>query len=90
MYVYVYDGMELNITKNEAAKGSHQGSCDADIADLMTVPRIRRQLNKLNPVKLAGALKEYGAWDDVELSDHEQNKARILWIVCGNIVEDNC
>lgn len=78
---------ELNITLNEALTGAHSGQCDNDIAYLRTVPRIRRQLAKINPELLRKELKEYGAWDDEELADHDANLSRILWIACGDIVE---
>jgi large repetitive protein len=33
-------------------------------------------------------LDEYGAWDDKELRDHAQNLQRILWLACGDIVDN--
>lgn len=82
-------GIVLNITKKEAHIGAHQGRCDDDIGYLRTIPRIRRQLAKIDPETLKRELKEYGAWDDKELSDHDENLNRILWIACGDIVEQN-
>ncbi len=79
--------IELNITKEQAAIGSHQGACDDDIAALRQVPAIRRQLEKIKPETLKAELREYGAWDDAELADHDANLSRILWILCGDIVE---
>jgi hypothetical protein len=63
------------------------GPCDNDVDDLRTVPAIRRQLDKLEPSLVAECLKEYGAWDDEELSDHEQNLNRLLWIACCDLAE---
>ena len=80
--------IELNITKEQALQGSHSGSCDADIAELRTVPSIRRQLDKLKPEIVAAELSEYGAWDDEELQDHDKNLSRLLWIACGDISEN--
>lgn len=85
MYTY-FNRFELNITKEQAKIGSHQGKCDDDIAYLLTLPQIARQFKKISPADIAAELKEYGAWDETELSDHEANKARILWIACGDIV----
>ena len=81
--------IELQLTKQQAATGSHSGSCDNDIAYLRQLPAIKRQLAKLEPETLAKELKEYGAWDEIELQDHDQNLTRILWIACGDIAE-NC
>jgi hypothetical protein len=82
--------ISLQITKAEAAQGAHSGSCDADILELSNRPRIRRQLNKIDREVLKRELDQWGAWDDVELADHEQNLQRVLWIACGDIVEGNC
>jgi hypothetical protein len=79
---------EIQLTKAQALQGSHPGPCDLDIRDLLTVPAIKRQLNKIPAEKLAEELKDYGAWDDTELQDVQANKERILWIACGNIREE--
>ena len=80
--------IEFQLTKKQAAIGSHQGQCDQDIEYLLTIPAIKRQIDKLDPALIARELSEYGAWDDEELKDSEQNKRRLLWIACGDIVEN--
>lgn len=80
--------IELQLTKAQAKQGSHQGKCDDDIADLRKVPSISRQLDKIDPTLLIEELREYGGWEDDELADHDTNLARILWIACGDIVEE--
>jgi len=79
--------IELKLTKQQASKGAHQGRCDRDIMELRQVPVIRRQLNKLESSVVVDCLKDYGAWDEKELSDHEANLDRLLWVACGDIVE---
>jgi len=79
--------IELQLTKQQAATGSHQGQCDNDIAYLCQLPAIKRQLNKLDAGVLANELSEYGAWNDEELKNHDENLARILWIACGDIMD---
>lgn len=81
--------IELKLTKAQAEMASHQGQCDADVKALSEVPAVRRQLAKLDRALLATELKEYGAWDDVELADHAQNLQRIVWIAAGDIKEGN-
>ena len=80
--------IELKITMNEALTGSHQGQCDADVLALSKTPRIAKQLAKIDPEVLRKELKKYGAWDEKELADHEQNLQRILWLACGDIVDE--
>jgi hypothetical protein len=79
--------IELNIKMKDAHIGSHQGQCDEDISYLLTVPYIKKQLEKIRPELIAECLKEYGAWDSQELSNHEDNLSRLLWIACGDLVE---
>jgi hypothetical protein len=79
--------IELQIELSDAEIGSHSGSCDNDIAYLLTVPYIAKQLTAIEPELLANELKGYGAWDSHELADNEENKARLLWLACGEIVD---
>ncbi len=80
--------IELQLTKEQAGFGYHQGQCDADIAYLRQEPRIKRQLAKIDPALLRDELREWGAWDDDELSDHDANLDRILWLACGDIIDN--
>ena len=79
--------IELNIPYGMESIGYHSGSCDSDIAELMEMGSIKAQLSGIAPQVLSDELKEYGAWDDLELSNHEDNLARILWIACGDLVD---
>lgn len=80
--------IELQITLSQASSASHPGQCDNDVMALSKAPKIARQLAKIDPQTLRDELREYGAWDDDELADHEQNLQRILWIACGDIVDE--
>ena len=79
--------IELNLSADYAARGYHSGQCDLDIAALRILPAISRQLSALDRKIVRECLKEYGAWDSAELSDHNANLDRLLWIACGDIVE---
>ena len=81
--------IELQITKNQALTCSHPGQCDNDVEALMQAPSIARQLKKLDPALVAACLKEYGAWDETELKDHNENLTRLLWVACCDISEGN-
>ena len=82
-----FNSFELQMTKAQAHYASHQGRCDDDVEALTQDPKIRRQLDKIPPEKIAAELEEYGAWDEKELSDHAKNRRRIVWIAAGNIVD---
>jgi hypothetical protein len=81
--------IELQITKKQAACCSHPGPCDMDVEALLKAPSIARQLKKLDPAIVAACLKEYGAWNELELSDHKENLTRLLWCACCDISEGN-
>lgn len=81
--------LELQMTLAQARSASHPGQCDDDVLALSRVPAIARQLRKLSPDSVRRELDEYGAWSDDELSDHDQNLQRILWIAACNIDEEN-
>ena len=80
--------IELQITKDQARTGYHQGQCDEDVARLLNEPKIARQLRKLDTELVRDELHEYGAWDETQLSDHEQNLHRLVWLACADIVEN--
>lgn len=76
------------MTLAQAQSATHPGPCDSDVLALSRHRKIRRQLERIDPEALRKELREYGAWDDEELADHEQNLQRILWIAAGDIVEN--
>jgi hypothetical protein len=80
--------IELNIPQGLESVGYHSGACDSDIAELMELDSIKAQLSAIVPQVLSDELKEFGAWDDLELSNHGDNLARILWIACGDLVDE--
>src|SRR5208282_47745 len=81
--------IELQMTLDQARSASHSGSCDADVLELSKDAYIAAQLEKIKRGDLRYELKEYGAWDDKELSDHDQNLQRILWLAAGDIVDSS-
>ena len=83
-----FDRFELNLAPDEVQAVSHQGDCHADAAYAVTLPYIVSQLDEIGADALRDELREYGAWDDEELSDDDANRIRIVWIAAGNIQED--
>ena len=76
------------MTRAQAEGASHPGPCDDDVAELVQVPAIRRQLRKISDEDLREELREYGAWSDEELQDRQENELRIVWIAAGDICEE--
>jgi hypothetical protein len=79
--------IELEISLDQANGAYHQGQCDDDVKALSNEPDIQSQLAKLNPETVRNELREYGAWDEKELADHDQNLQRLLWLAAADITE---
>ena len=80
-------GNDLKLTRSDANACSHSGRCDDDVNAVMLKPYVKRQLAELSPEKLAKELKEYGAWEEDELANHNENLKRWVWISAGDISE---
>lgn len=63
----------------------HTGDCENDCIQAMLLPEVKAELSEIDAEQLRKELREYGAWDDDELQDHQQNLIRILWIAAGDI-----
>lgn len=80
------NSLTLQLSKEIVLCCHHQGNCDDDIeATIRNCPEVSKQLNAMDPAALARELGEYTDWDT---TDPEQNKARVLWIACGDIKEE--
>ncbi len=83
-----FNRFTIQMTKAQALSASHSGACDDDVAALLKLPAIRRQLKRIADVDLVAELDEYGAWDDAQLRDRAVNESRIIWLAAGNIREE--
>lgn len=83
-----FNRFEIKMTKAQAESASHPGQCDSDVAALLQLPEIKRQLAKIPDATLTEELKEYGAWDDGELQDRADNESRIIWLAACDITEE--
>lgn len=83
-----FNRFEIKMTLQQAKNVSHQGRCDSDVIELLKVPAIKNQLKKITPEDIRDVLKEYGAWEDEELKNHENNLERLIWLASCNISEE--
>lgn len=78
-----FNSFEITLTETCILDCSHSGACDDD------VDYWYEKLNlNIDSEELRLELKNYGAWDALELSDHVQNIKRIIWIAAGNLREE--
>jgi len=80
-----FNRFSLDLTDEQVADCSHQGPCDEDVA--YWSKRIVRPTD-ITAERLAAELKDYGAWDEKQLSDDEANWQRLIWIAAGNIKDE--
>jgi hypothetical protein len=82
-----YEKFEIEMTKNEAHIGYHSGDCEAGVRHLLSLPKIKRQLRKINDDDLRTALRGYGAWSEEELNNRADNEMRIIWDAACKIID---
>jgi hypothetical protein len=79
--------IDLRMTMEQAESASHSGDCDEDTRKLSKLPAIAEQLEKIDRSILSSELREYGAWGTEELSNHDENLRRILWLAACDVTE---
>lgn len=81
-------GLSIEMSLDDALSASHSGSCDDDVACLVSKPEIAAQLDKFGVDEIRAGLKESGAWDAEELDNVESNRERAVWIAACDIREN--
>ena len=79
--------LELQIPIELAETAHHSGACDDDVLAISKDEWVRDFTTAWNPDIVVNVLREYGAWEDEELKDRQQNIQRMLWIACCDIAE---
>lgn len=83
---WVGSSIGIQLTKDQAESASVGGvDNESAIDELLTNPEISSQFDDISDDILKSELKEYGAWDDEELSDREMNIKRVIWLAAGEI-----
>lgn len=65
------------------------GRADEAIESLVSDTKVKPYLNNIDKEALRNELKEYGAWTNEELQDHQENIKRYLWIKILDYKEGN-
>lgn len=61
----------------------HPGQCDAD------AKQAADQIEVKDKKFLISYLKEFGAWTEEELQNHQDNLERLVWIASGNFNDES-
>jgi hypothetical protein len=85
---YMNYGMHvLNIEESDIDSLTCSGDCTEAAREAINSPYLREQLNTIPDEDLVRELSEYGAWDDDELQDREDNEMRLVWVLAGSIAD---
>lgn len=84
-----FNRLSLELTLDDAAFASLPGDQSERIDCLRTVGYIAHQLDDLDPETVRAELAARGAWSSAELSNHDANLSRLLWLACCDITEDH-
>ena len=82
-------GNDLKLTRRDAEACSASGDNEAAVNEVIVKPYVKKQLATIDPEQLKKELKDYGAWDETELANHQDNLQRWLWISAGDCIERN-
>jgi len=78
----------IDLTRAEVRSIPRSGAADDAVAELVGKLHVSLQLDRIGAALVRDELREYGAWDEKELSDDQQNRHRIGWLATGNIREE--
>lgn len=81
----LFNRFEIEMSDEAVTDCAHSGDCLADVQ--YWAPIIVRS-DRCSVDALRSELEEYGAWDDTELADDQENWLRIVWIAANNIKEE--
>lgn len=80
---------EIKMKEEDAQRGCHMGSCDADVEELIEEDYIKEQLDKISSEQIKKVLKDYGI-ENVKSFDRKKLNMYIVWIAAGNICDGDC
>lgn len=80
--------LTLSFTRAQVYSVPCQGSADEAVHRLSLMPSILIQFAFISDSSMRSILRPYGAWDDSELEDRQDNIHRLLWLACLDIQEE--
>lgn len=81
----MFNRFEIELPEDAVTDCSHRGECYDDVSHWQT----KIDLSHIADNELSEELSEYGAWDEEELQNREDNEKRIVWIAAGNIKDSD-
>ena len=83
------DYLELDIPVSEVVACSAPGQDATEAVDAaLRNQYLASQVANFDPEKLKDELRGYGAWDEKELEDHEENIRRLIWVASSQLRDE--
>jgi len=83
-----FEKLELLMRREDAELLSGGGYDQSDNAKtVIEQPYMVDQFRKLDVNDIRLSLKPYGAWNDIELADDDENQLRLVWLAGNDIME---
>jgi hypothetical protein len=80
-------GNDLRLKPQDIENCSGSGDVTQAVKEVSQMPYVKKQTAKFEPTQLRKELKEYGAWDEDELNNHQENIQRWIWLSACDISE---
>ncbi len=84
-----FNRFTIQLSRFHALNASWPGrDAEGPVMQLIAMPYVRKQLDKIVDLRLRKELEEYGAWDAEELANRADNEKRVVWLAAGRIREE--
>lgn len=80
------NAISLDIKREDMESVPKSGPADEYIADLLTLPYIKKQTDAWDKEALAEELEGYSDWD---VTNHQDNVERMLWLAVGDLRQED-
>lgn len=77
--------LELKVSTIDACSSS--GPCLTAVQLELEEEYIQDQVKDIDPELLRRELSEYACWDEYDLTNHEENLEKLLWIASGDVYD---
>lgn len=87
--VMQFNYLELELPIENILDIAQSGDNSEAVEEVLKLKMVQEQIKLLDKEKIVKCLEDYGAWDDEELSNHDENIKRLIWIGSWNYFDEN-
>lgn len=84
-----FNRFELNLPLAIVVACSQPGqNASSDVEQALRNIKLLHQLDQMDMEDIREELAEYGAWDEEQLADDEENLRRLVWVAAGQLRDE--